>query len=61
LASNCVVTSEFSPMSPDPESVERKYFAPGIGLFFSVHEVTGNSVQLVNCSFDDRCKDLPQP
>ncbi len=50
LASNCVVTSEFSPMSPDPASVERKYFAPGIGLFFSVHEVTGNGVQLVNCT-----------
>lgn len=61
LAGNCVVTSEFSPMSPDPESVERKYFAPGIGLFFSVHEITGEGVQLVGCNFDARCAALPTP
>ncbi|MGH8528721.1 MAG: hypothetical protein ACRETN_02610 [Nevskiales bacterium] len=61
LANNCVVTSEFSPLSPDPESDERKYFAPGIGLFFSVHEITGDAVQLVNCNFDARCVGLPAP
>ncbi len=48
-------------MSPDPESVERKYFAPGIGLFFSVHEITGEGVRLVNCNFDARCAALPTP
>jgi len=57
--SDCVVTSEFSPMHPEPEAVERKYYARGIGEFFSVHEVTGDGVRLVGCNFDPRCTTLP--
>ncbi len=60
-ANDCVVTSEFTPLDPSPEAVERKYYARGIGLFFSVHEVTGEGVQLTSCNFDPKCQNLPQP
>lgn len=60
-ANDCVVTSEFTPLDPAPEAVERKYYARGIGLFFSVHEVTGEGVQLTSCNFDPKCQNLPQP
>jgi hypothetical protein len=60
-AGDCVVTSDFTPLDPSPEAVERKYYAKGIGLFFSVHEITGEGVQLANCNFDPRCALLPTP
>ncbi|MGH8652638.1 MAG: hypothetical protein ACREYE_10925 [Gammaproteobacteria bacterium] len=56
---DCVVTKEFA--AHEPGVFARKYYAPGIGFFLEVKPDTGEVVQLVNCSFDDRCKDLPQP
>jgi len=58
-ASDCVVTGEFSPLSPD--SFERKYYARGIGLFLEVHPDSGETLQLVDCNFDARCAALPTP
>lgn len=45
---NCVVTRDFTPIEPGVE--ERKYFAPGIGLFLEVNVETGETVQLVGCN-----------
>lgn len=59
-AGDCVVTKDFSPLSP--ESVERKYYAPGIGLFLEVKPNNGEvGAQLVDCNFNPRCASLPQP
>ncbi len=55
----CVVTGEFSPLSPD--GFERKYYAAGIGVFLEVHPDSGEITQLVDCNFDARCNSLPQP
>ncbi len=55
----CVVTGEFSPLSPG--GFERKYYATGIGLFLEVHPESGEIVQLVDCNFDARCAVLPAP
>ncbi|MGH8528722.1 MAG: hypothetical protein ACRETN_02615 [Nevskiales bacterium] len=55
----CVVTGEFSPLSPG--GFERKYYASGIGLFLEVHPESGETVQLVDCNFDPRCAALPAP
>ena len=60
-ANDCVVTSDFTPIDPSPEAVERKYYAKGIGLFFSVHEITGEGVRLVGCNVDPMCAALPPP
>lgn len=56
---NCVVTGEFTPI--DPSAFERKYYAPGIGMFLAVNPAAGEAVQLVGCSFDARCAALPTP
>jgi hypothetical protein len=53
---DCVVTRDFTPLEPDVE--ERKYYAPGIGLFFEVDPETGDTMQLVDCNFDPVCSSL---
>lgn len=58
-AGDCVVTGEFTPV--EPGVFERKYYAPGIGLFLEVDPESGDIVQLVDCNFDARCADLPGP
>ena len=55
---DCVVTRNFSLLEPDVFA--RKYSAPGIGVFLEI-ESTGAISQLVNCNFDARCTNLPQP
>jgi hypothetical protein len=55
----CVVTREFSPLEPD--SIERKYYARGIGVFLETAPDTGEVNRLVGCNFDARCASLPQP
>ncbi|MGH7850524.1 MAG: hypothetical protein ACREOP_09520, partial [Thermodesulfobacteriota bacterium] len=56
---DCVVTLDFTPISPD--SFERKYYANGIGLFLEVNPSNGHITQLVDCNFDPRCAFLPTP
>ena len=58
-ADDCVVTGEFSPLSPD--GFERKYYARGIGMFLEVHPDSGEILQLVDCNFDAKCAALPTP
>jgi len=58
-AGDCVVTKNFSLL--EPGDFARKYYARGIGVFLEVKPDTGIDVQLVNCSFDSRCANLPQP
>ena len=58
-AGDCVVTKDFSPLEPD--AVERKYHAPGIGTFLEVNLDDGTAVQLVACNVDPRCAMLPAP
>jgi len=58
-AGDCVVTAEFSPLSPG--GLEHKYFARGIGFFLAVHPRRPGAEQLVGCNFDARCASLPQP
>jgi hypothetical protein len=58
-ADDCVVTGEFTPLSPG--SFERKYYARGIGFFLEVHPDSGEILQLVDCNFDTRCAALPTP
>jgi len=50
---DCVVTHEFSPVEPGVS--ERKYYAPGIGLFLEVNLEDGDIVELTGCNFDARC------
>lgn len=56
---DCVVTGEWTPLEPD--AFERKYYAPGIGLFLEVTPEDGSVVQLVGCNVDPRCAALPAP
>lgn len=56
---DCRVTREFTPLEPEAE--ERKYYAPGIGLFLEVDVESGDAVQLVECNVDPLCDALPQP
>jgi hypothetical protein len=53
-----VVTKNFSTL--DPSSIERKYYAPGIGVFLEVEPESGEVVQLVKCNVDRRCASLPK-
>jgi len=42
---NCLVTKDFTPLEPDV--VENKYYAPGVGLVLEVNPETGERVELV--------------
>lgn len=55
-ANDCVVTGEFTPLSPG--AFERKYYASGIGLFLEVDPDSGDVLALVDCNFDARCASL---
>jgi hypothetical protein len=56
-ANDCVVTKNFSQL--EPGAFERKYYAPGIGVFLETAPQTGEVVRLVNCNVDPRCALLP--
>jgi hypothetical protein len=58
-AGNCVVTRNFSLL--EPGVFERKYYAPGIGVFLEVEPDSGEVNRLVGCTVDPRCAGLPQP
>ncbi|MGH8659698.1 MAG: hypothetical protein ACREV4_14805 [Gammaproteobacteria bacterium] len=58
-AGDCVVTKNFSLL--EPGIFARKYYTRGIGFFLEVNSDTGEVLQLVDCSFDARCMDLPAP
>jgi hypothetical protein len=58
-ASDCVVT--FNRSLLEPGVIERKYYGRGIGNWLEVVPDTGEVIQLVNCNFDSRCNNLPQP
>jgi hypothetical protein len=55
---NCVVTRNFSLL--EPGVFERKYYAPGIGVFLETDPESGEVVQLVKCNVDPRCAQLPR-
>jgi hypothetical protein len=55
---DCVVTKNISPL--EPGVVERKYYAPGIGVFLETAPQTGEVSRLVKCNVDPRCAQLPQ-
>ena len=57
-AQDCVVTKNFSPL--EPGVFERKYYAPGIGVFLETAPQTGEVVRLVKCNVDPRCALLPR-
>jgi hypothetical protein len=57
-ANDCVVTLNFSPL--EPGTFERKYYAPGIGVFLETAPQSGEVNRLVKCNFDPRCSQLPQ-
>ncbi len=44
-AGTCLVTEEFTPLSPDV--LENKYYLPGVGPILEVHPDTGSRVELV--------------
>lgn len=57
---DCVVTRDFSPLSPG--GLERKYYARGIGLFLETEPGEEDaSLQIISCNVDPRCAMLPAP
>jgi hypothetical protein len=58
-ANDCVVTENFSPLEPEEDALEHKYYAPGIGVFLEVVPATGETTQLVGCNVDPKCATLP--
>ncbi|HMQ56089.1 MAG TPA: hypothetical protein PKD98_28670, partial [Anaerolineae bacterium] len=58
-AADCLVTRDFTPLEPD--ALEYKYYAAGIGRFLEVNRATGEIVQLVSCNVDPRCETLSAP
>lgn len=54
----CVVTRDFTPLEPDVE--ERKYRAPGIGVFLEVNVTEEVITELVECNVHANCP-VPAP
>lgn len=44
---HCLVTDEWTPIAPGLDRLERKYFAPGVGLVLTVHVGSGDREELV--------------
>jgi hypothetical protein len=40
-------TRDYTPLDPDPDSEEHKYYAPGIGLIVEVKPSTGERLELI--------------
>ncbi len=55
---NCVVTADTSPLEPD--ALEYKFYARGVGFFFEVKPEDGESLQLIECNVDPKCDELPE-
>jgi hypothetical protein len=53
---DCIVTREFTPISPD--HFERKYCARGVGLFLEVNPEDREVVTLTQCNFAAVCDKL---
>ncbi len=58
-AGDCIVTKNFSLL--EPGIFERKYYAPGIGVFLEVEPDAQEVLRLTSCNFDPRCATLPAP
>jgi hypothetical protein len=58
-SNDCIVTENFSLL--EPGILARKYSARGIGVFLEIELDTNAVIQLVDCNFDSRCENLPQP
>jgi hypothetical protein len=43
----CLQTRDYTPLDPDPDSEEHKYYAPGIGLIVEVKPSTGERLELI--------------
>jgi hypothetical protein len=56
---DCVVTADTTPLEPD--GLEYKFYAPGVGLFLEVKPEDGETAQLVECNVDPKCDELPEP
>lgn len=56
---DCLVTKDIDSLEPDAE--ERKYYAPGVGLFLTVDLEEEATAQLVECNVDPICDSLPLP
>lgn len=54
---DCLVTRDIDSLEPDAE--ERKYYAPGIGLFLEVDLEEESTAHLVECNVDPICDSLP--
>ena len=59
VAEPCVVTGDFTALEPGLD--ERKYYAPGIGIFIEVILESGGIVELVECNSDSKCLTLAPP
>lgn len=58
-SNDCIVTKNFSLL--EPGVIARKYYARGVGVFLEVEFDPDAVIQLVNCNFDSRCRNLPTP
>jgi len=56
-AGDCVVTKDTTPLEPD--ALEHKYYANGVGLFLEVSLPDGDFVPLVACNFHALCDGIP--
>jgi hypothetical protein len=54
---DCVVTVDTTPLEPDAN--ERKYYAPGVGVFLEVDLVEDTVTVLTECNVDPLCDTLP--
>lgn len=53
---DCVVTADTSPLEPD--ALEYKFYARGVGFFFEVKPEDGEALGIVECNTDPKCEDL---
>lgn len=58
-AGDCVVTKNISLL--EPQVIERKYYARRIGVFLEVELTAKQISRLVECNFDSKCQNIPQP
>ena len=45
---DCLVTKDYTPLDPDPDAVEHKYYKPGVGFILEIKPATGERLELIS-------------
>lgn len=49
-SNDCLKTKDYTPLDPEPDAVEHKYYKPGVGFILEIKPSTGERLELISVS-----------